>query len=69
MYENVEVIVPKGSAEDAVTNRATDKFEMDTLKVDSPSATEMDKFIEQNYDKLKQMASPTPVLETAAVAK
>jgi len=29
---------------------------MDTLKVDSPSATEMDKFIEQNYDKLKQMA-------------
>ena len=54
-FENVEVIVPKGSAEDAVTNRATDKFEMDTLKVDSPSATEMDKFIEQNYDKLKQM--------------
>ena len=55
-FENTEIIVPKGSAEDAATNRVSDQFEMDTLRVDSPSATEMDKFIEQNYDKLKQMA-------------
>ena len=62
--DNVEVIVPKGSAQNASQqNRSSenqpginDEFKFGKIKVDSLSPDEMKIFLEENYQRMKKLA-------------
>ena len=62
--DNVEVIVPKGSAQNASQqNRSSenqpginDEFKFGKIKVDSVSPDEMKTFLKENYPRIKKLA-------------